>query len=83
MTMESPESDDQDSLSDFFGSFASFGNLGEPVNASLSISSHWETSEYRNNVLNDTRMRLYELGDELGRGKFGKVKRGRHIITGS
>ncbi|KAI6171309.1 Serine/threonine-protein kinase NIM1 [Aphelenchoides bicaudatus] len=48
----------------------------------LNIASHWDSEEYRDNVLAGTRIALYELDKELGAGKFSKVKLGRHIISG-
>jgi hypothetical protein len=71
--------------SDFGHSFASIGDFDEcarHLHTPLNIASHWESEEYRDNVRNGTRIALYELGRELGTGKFSKVKFGRHVISG-
>jgi hypothetical protein len=56
----------------------SFSSISD-TNDRFDLASYWKSSEYVANVLAGTRIALYDLEKELGSGKFGKVKIGRHI----
>lgn len=60
---------------EFAQSFSSVAELDNKFN----LFVQWKGADNISNVLAGTRIGLYDLEEELGNGKFGRVKKGRHI----